>query len=331
MPEESNRTRTRLARLGRWAFVAAFISCLFLDLSLSNRDVAAIRFFDEGVDRWQTNPEFRAVAIDYSIRGSQAMSIHPAMVPAERIIMAIRSLPGMPKEFAVNPTSELHYRNFTRGPLCAYLHLCSEQDLPDYVPLVEALGRKKEATLEDNRAFLDAFKMDFGVTKDAGALQSVSSLIRDADASRPFSIRQNIPELLVPHITAIAQELHFPANAQDMTIDQQQAVLERLDDHVRVHDSELWRTKQVSDFCGGIWAQVFGPPYTILLQPALKVHTASENILMVFIVILMARFLRGRKRPGLVAQGQGPAAAAAAGEAIDRQSTPVAAGDVAPA
>jgi len=99
-----------------------------------------------------------------------------------------------------------------------------------------------------------------------------------------------------------------------MTIDQQQAVLERLDDYVRVHDAELWRTKQVSDFCGGIWAQVFGPPYKILLVPAVKVHTASEYALMVFIVILMGRFLRGRKRVAALVQSPGGAAAGSTGE-----------------
>lgn len=314
MLEEPKRPRPRLARLGRWAFTSAFVVCLLLDLSLSNRDVASIRSFNEGVGRWQTNPEFRAVAIDYSIRGSQAMSIHPAMLPAARVIMAIRSLPGIPKEFAANPTSELHYRNFTRGPLCGYLHLCSEQDLPDYVPLVEALGKKQQETADDERAFLDAFKMDFGVTKDAGALQSVASLVRDSDASRPFTIRQNIPDLLAPHIAAIATELHVPPTPADMTIDQQQAVLERLDDYVRVHDHELWRTKQVSDFCGGIWAQVFGPPYMILLRPALKVHAASEDVLMIMIVLLMAYVLRGAKAP-VVGEEK---AAATAGEAPAR-------------
>jgi hypothetical protein len=331
MPEEPNRARARLTRLGRWAFIAAFIICLLLDLSLSNRDVAAIRSFDEGVDRWQTNPEFRAVAIDYCNRGSEAMRIHPAMVPAARVIMAIRSIPGLPKEFAINPTSELHYRNFTRGPLCAYLHLCSEQDLPDYVPLVEALGKKTAPTAADERAFLDAFKMDFGVTKDAGALQSVSSLERDADASRPFSIRQNIPDLLKPHIDAIAEELHVPKDPAAMSIDQQQAVLERLDDYVRVHDLELWRTKQISDFCGGIWAQVFGPPYKILLQPAVKVHTASEYVLMVFIVILMGRFLRGRKGIGPVKRAATAGATGSAGKGADSPATPVVARDIAPA
>jgi hypothetical protein len=334
MAEEPNRARARLARLGRGGFIATFILCLLLDLSLSNRDVAAIRSFNEGVDRWQTNPEFRAVAIDYCNRGSEAMSIHPVMVPAARVIMAIRSIPGLPKEFAINPTSELHYRNFTRGPLCAYLHLCSEQDLPDYVPLVEALGKKNEPTAADERAFLDDFKMDFGVTKDAGALQSVSSLVRDTDASRPFSIRQNIPGLITPHIAAIARELHVPTDPAEMSIDQQQAVLERLDDYVRVHDLELWRTKQVSDFCGGIWAQVFGPPYTILLQPAVKVHTASEYVLMASIMILMGRFLRGRKRPAPLEHAATAGSTDGSGNGADRQAAPVGtvvARDIAPA
>jgi hypothetical protein len=302
-----------------------------LDLSLSNRDLAAIRSFNESVGRWQTNPEFRAIAIDYSIRGSQAMSIHPAMLPAQRIIMAIRSVPGLPKEFAVNPTSELHYRNFTRGPLCAYLHLCAEQDLPDYILLVEKLGQKTEVTAADERAFLDGFKMDFGVTKDAGALASVGSLVRDTQPIRHFAVRQNINELLLPHIAALAQKLNVPANPRDMSINQQQAVLERLDEYVRARDPELWRTKQVSDFCGGVWAQVFGPPYLILLQPAVKVHAAAEYGLMLIAAILLARVLRSRKRPEAAGQEVGiDAPSTFAGDEADRQIRPVGAGDVAP-
>jgi hypothetical protein len=82
-----------------------------------------------------------------------------------------------------------------------------------------------------------------------------------------------------------------------MTPEQQRAVLERLDDHVRRHDLELWRTKQVSDFCGGFWAQVFGPPYNTLLVPFLTAHSVSRILLVLALLGLLLRlYLRHRPR-----------------------------------
>src|SRR5438270_13357918 len=94
-------------------------------------DSAAFESFAEGTGHGQEHPEFRAVAYDYVVRGSRAMRTHPFGVPSRGLIMAIRSAPLLPKKFAVNPTSRLHYESFSRGPLCAYLHLCSEQSPED--------------------------------------------------------------------------------------------------------------------------------------------------------------------------------------------------------
>jgi hypothetical protein len=282
-------------RLRKAAFLTALLLCALFDFGLSGPDSAAVRSFIGETDRWQVNPEFRTVAIDYSVYASNAMRIHPAMVPARRVIMGVRSLPFMPKEFAVNPTSQLHYTHFSAGPLSAYLHLCSEQDMPDFLPLVETMGQKPNPTDADLRGFLDLFKMDFPVVKDAGARRSVAALLQDTDPARPFTVRTNITDLLAPDVAEVAKELGVPTDPARMNPDQQLAVLERLDGYVHHHDPELWRTKQVSDFCGGIWAQVFGPPYKFLLVPALYLHTASQFAIVLLLLTFAGASVRRRR------------------------------------
>jgi hypothetical protein len=68
-------------------------------------------------------------------------------------------------------------------------------------------------------------------------------------------------------VATIAAELGLPADAEAMTPEQQYAVFDRLDAHVRQHDPELWRTKQVSDCVGGIWGQVFSKPTSYCWSP----------------------------------------------------------------
>ena len=139
-PAKYPRTRSRTRRIARFFFFAAMALAAVVAFSLSGDDYAAMSAFTRGAVRWQETPEFRSIAMEYSINGSAAMRSRPMYVPVRKIIMAIRSAPGMPPEFAVNPTSYAHYLNFSRGPLSAYLHLCGEQTLPDFVVAVEELG-----------------------------------------------------------------------------------------------------------------------------------------------------------------------------------------------
>ena len=127
------------------------------------------------------------------------MMTRPFLIPAKSTIMTLRSAPGLPKKYAVNATSALHYENFSRGPLSAYLHLCSEQDVPDMIGIIEAAGRKPRRTPDDLRQALDGFHMDFPVAHDAGAMASVEDLLTDTDAGKTFTIRTNIgPMPLTP-------------------------------------------------------------------------------------------------------------------------------------
>lgn len=288
------RRRTRFA--GRVVVGAVLVLCLLLAFDLSPADEARLRTFTTSVERWQHDPEFRTVAREYCIAGSSAMQCRPLFVPARRVILALRSAPGLPKEFAVNPTSRLHYERFSRGPLSAYLHLCGEQEVEGWIEAIEPLGAKSGRTEADVRAWLDQRKMDFPIVKDRGAVQSVIQLLDDTDAAQPFPIRDHVVERLAPDIAAVASELDLPPDPLAMTPDQQQAVLDRLDDYVHRHDVQLWRTKQINDFAGGIWAQVFGPPYNMLLVPALAIQTTARLVLILLLALLLVA-TRWRRRP----------------------------------
>jgi len=277
------------------------LSCAMITFGISGSDEAAFRAFDEAVDRWQVNPEFRAVALDYCIGGSRAMRTRPFLIRAKATIMAMRSAPGLPKKFAVAPTSGLHYDNFTRGALSAYLHLCSEQDVSDMVGIIEAAGRTHARTPDDLRQVIDAFKMDFPVSHDAGAMRSVEDLLAETDAGRTFAIRTNIGPMLAEPIARIAADLNMPANPQDMSPDQQRAVLDRLDRYLKVYNEQLWRTKQVSDLCGGVWAQVYGPPYRAVVAPLLAAKEICRWVLFGgLLLVLVSALRRPRKVPAQV-------------------------------
>jgi hypothetical protein len=295
------------AAFTRAAFAAAIVFSIAFGYGISGRDRGALETFTRSVDRWQSNPEFRSLAVEYSVRGSEALRTRPLLVPADRLIIVARSCPLLPERYALTPTCRAHYEGFSRGPLCAYLHLCDEQAVHHAVAMLEELGRRcredgdgsrtvpDEAALRD---FLGAFRLDSPVVKDAGAVQSVAALVAETDVvSRAFRYRTVIGTALALHVQALAAELGFPADARAMTVEQQRAVLDRLDGYVRRRDPELWRTKQVSDFCAGIWAHVFGRNYNVLLKPFLALHAACRVGLWALLLWAAIGWLRSRQVP----------------------------------
>lgn len=293
--------------------VGLFLLAVVIGYGTSGDDYTRIAQFTAAVQGWQSNTDFRQVAAQYATRGSDAMRSTPMGPTAARWIVAIRSIPGLPKQFAVNDTSRVHYANFSKGPLSAYLHLCSE---------VELLGKRADGTVDDRNgylpefeglfgrsaggwtnaelfAYLDKQKWDFPVVKDAGAVESLRSMLADTDVAKGYTVRaMHVDGLLRPHVGRLAAELKLPADPEAMTPAQQYAVFDRLDGYVRRHDPELWRTKQVSDFVGGIWGQVFSPPYTILLSPYLVVVDVCRWLvpaaLAIVLVVQVRRDRRGR-------------------------------------
>jgi hypothetical protein len=293
----ANPNHSRWRKLAQAAFTIVLLLCLLITLGLSSADDSAFRSFQEAAVRWQANPEFRAITLEYCIRGSRGLRTRPLFMEARHLILAIRSLPvGVPKEFAVNETSHFHYDNFTRGPLSGYLYLCSEQQVGQYAEIFESIGQRPSISPADERELLAMFRMDFPVVSDAGALQSVGTVLNDSQANRRFTIRQPIGKSLLPYIADLARQLDIPQDVTRESPDQQQAILDRLDGYIKAHDLELWRTKQVSDFCSGIWAQVYSPAYCWILGPLILIRQVCKWTLIIGLIAVLAMSLRRKRR-----------------------------------
>src|SRR6266550_4418370 len=217
---------------------------LAIGFGTGGADAEKMRVFADAVDRWQHNPDFRQVQIEYVEMGSDAMRSKLGFVDSKTVIMWLRSLPGLPDHLKVNDTSFAHYTNFAYGPLSAYMHLTAEQGLTETLKMLGYLGNKEQLTDEDIRRFLAEFKLHNPVASDAGAVESVRSLVNDVDAGRKFQIDTNLSARIIPHIAAVAQRLGYPVQIAQMDPWAQREVWQMLDDEIRQSDYELWRTKQ---------------------------------------------------------------------------------------
>jgi hypothetical protein len=285
-------------RIGFWTLLAL---CAWGWFGITPADETSVRNFNASAERWQVGPEFRTVTMEYCNDSARALLARPFGLSPSTVVLAARSVPGLPKRLAVNPTSQLHYQRFSKGALCAYLHLCGELDVAMFAKSLEDVTAGQVDEPSQGKQFLESFHMDEPVVIDAGAIASAVSLSHDID-HRPLTIRENIAPLLQPHIGAVARSLGAPENVDDMSPLQQRMVLDRLDSAVRHADPELWRTKQLSDFCGGVWAQVFGPDYALVITPILMLHQLA-GILLAGMVLWMVAKRRRRHGSTEVAVG----------------------------
>jgi hypothetical protein len=266
------RIKTIAIWTARVCLSLVILFALLMGFGTSASDAEKLRLFADAVERWQHNPEFRQVQIDYVEMGSDAMRSKLGFVDSKTVIMWLRSLPGLPDHLKVNDTSFAHYTNFTYGPLSAYMHLTAEQGLSETLKMLAYLGNKEQLNDDDIRRFLGEFKLHNPVASDAGAIESVHSLINDVDAGRKFQIDTNLSARIIPHIAAVAQRLGYPTEIRQMDPWAQREVWQMLDDEIRQSDYELWRTKQVNDWLNGVWAQVYGTMYSGLIGPTLTLR-----------------------------------------------------------
>ena len=258
---------------------------------ISPTDANKVRTFTQAVPEWQHNADFRRIAVEYSILSNEAMQVRWLGMSATRVMMALRSIPGLPPSIAVAPTSRLHYDNFTRGPLSAYLHLSGEQGTADIIGPIEGFAQRPDPTDADIARFIrETIQLDPPVTIDAGAAASFRKLLAETQAQRPFAIRAKTDTLMQPAIARTAARLGIPADPRQQTPSHQQAVLDRLDAEVKAMDPELWRTKQLNDFSSGIWAQCFGRTYNWILVPLLLIRRTAQVVgALLVVALLMAR------------------------------------------
>jgi hypothetical protein len=274
------------------ALVIALIVSAALGFGISGGDVQRLRAFGDATRRWQTNPDFRDVQREYVTLGVEAMRGRWLAVPAERIVLGFRSLPGLPLYLAVNESSAAHYRAFSTGEMSAYLHLTREQGVAAGLQMIEDLARRETVSDADIVAFLNGFKLPIPVVTDAGAIASVRRLLADTQQPpRPFTVRSDLAAQLRRHVDA---------NLATMSRQEQAAAMKTFDPKVRAADPELWRTKQVSDFLGGIWAQGYGPIYLDGIKWLIRIRTAARVVLVVTILLTCWLLLRSR-RPDLTA------------------------------
>jgi hypothetical protein len=250
----------------------ALLVLTLLAFSLTPSDRARARDFCNAVDRWQSNADFRKIQREYVSLGSRAMQARLWGRRAENVVMAFRNLPGLPTYLAVSRNSAAHYRDFSQGELPAYLHLAGEQGTRDGIVMLEKLMEHGPPSDDAIRQLLRSFDLPYPVATDDAAVASMRSLLADTNPQRPFTIRTQIPPLL-PHVYD----------------------LDQLDAQVRSANPELWRTKQVSDFLAGIWAQNYGRIYQTGILWLLRIQRMSQ-LLLVALVIGIALYIKRRRR-----------------------------------
>lgn len=281
------------SRLARWALWAVFLLSLLVGFGITGGE--RIAAFREAVGTWPQK-DFRHITWEYATLGHEAMRSGVVGVPAGRIVMILRSVPGLPESLAANPGSELHYQRFNQGPLSAYLHLSSEQG-PGQVGLFEKLAANGPPDDDTLQKFLSDFKLNAPISTTPQAVQSLRRLLADTDANRPYAIRDVVGiKLLQPHIDAIALREGIPSVPDKMTSAQQYRVLDLLNDQVKSADHELWRAKQVNDFLSGVWGQGYGPTYVGLIDGINVARNIARGIAVAGMAIVVALIVRRRRR-----------------------------------
>jgi hypothetical protein len=290
---------------GRAAVAVVILFLLAVGFGTSGTDAARMRQFSDAVERWQHNPDFRQIQVEYVEMGSDAMRTDVCFVDSTRVVLALRSIPGLSKDWAINDTSLAHYTNFRMGPLSAYMHLTREQGLADTLKMLQYLGSKSDLSDQDIRDFLKQYKLYYPVASDAGAVASVRSLINDVDPGRALVVRDNVADRLMPHIAAVARSLGYPEDLKAMTPDAQLEVWHMLDAQVRETDYELWRTKQVNDWLNGVWGQVYGAMYSCVINPTLTLREFGRAAGPILIMAWVGVGLWRRRRESEEAAGAG--------------------------
>lgn len=286
---------------GRVLLGMVIVFALAVGYGTTAGDAEKMRVFGEATHRWQTNPDFRKVEIEYVELGATAMNTKAAWISTTQGIIWLRSIPGLPAHIAVNPTSRAHYDNFTRGPLSAYLHLTDETSggMKDTIKMLKYLVERGDLSDEGvRRDMLQKYTFPgYTVAMDAGAAQSVRRLVDDVDPSRGFQFDDNMRERYRSHIAAVAASLGYPTEVSAMTAEQQSTVRAQLDAHIKEADYELWRSKQVNDWLNGLWAQVYGTMYGMLIQPTITVRAWGRVVGPTLLLTWIALAWWKRRRP----------------------------------
>src|SRR5438874_1351536 len=115
----SRTARRNLRNVLTSLFILLLVAMTF---GISPDDEAAMRTFQTAAWRWQNNPEYRSIAVEYCILADSALRTRAFLVRGPTLVLTARSLPFAPHRYALNDTSQIHYSKFSGGPLVAYLY-----------------------------------------------------------------------------------------------------------------------------------------------------------------------------------------------------------------
>lgn len=138
--------------------------------------------------------------------------------------------------------------------------------------------------------------MNRPVVSDEKAVEGVRRMLVEIEAGREMARPDHVQAELEAVAERVAGEMGFPTDHQRMTREQQRVLFARLDGEVRKRDPELWRLKQVSDLCSGIWAQTFGMDYVMVIQPVLWMREMGRVGGPVLAAVLVLARRRKRRR-----------------------------------
>jgi hypothetical protein len=120
--------------------------------------------------------------------------------------------------------------------------------------------------------------MNRPVAADPAAVAGVRRLLGEIAVGPAMEPRANVRAELEDAAEVLAGRMALPTSHENMTREQQRVVFGRLDADVRERNPQLWRLKQVSDLCAGIWAQTFGEDYTMVIAPVLTARGVARVV-----------------------------------------------------
>src|SRR3954449_13007746 len=91
-----SRAQRRFRPVATAVLAVLLIAMLF---GISPDDEAALRTFQAAAWRWQSNPEYRSIAVEYCILADSALRTRAFLIRGPSLVVATRSLPFAPHRY----------------------------------------------------------------------------------------------------------------------------------------------------------------------------------------------------------------------------------------
>ncbi|MEM7682746.1 MAG: hypothetical protein AAF288_12375 [Planctomycetota bacterium] len=303
--------RKRLLIVGTLGLALGVFSVHASRTLLDSPDAAKLRSFMTEVDRdWFSGDyDFRTLTRLYAERASAMATVRPFGEPLVDAMERIRTSVVVERFFPAftwDPGSANHYEVFAQGPLHSYLlrnqelagGMFAEQRQAITDPLREGWWAAQPLQEDQIRtAFADVVALDASPEMFEFIRADMSRLYADlrppADAADPAAaIALANADLLQSNrrierqAQLLSTQLRFGSDLDDLSVDQQNIVLAKLDDHVRAADATLWREKQLLDFAAGIIGvpQATNAYVNLCVKPFMAVRTTLFYVGLLLIV-----------------------------------------------